>query len=155
VARELREDVRILLVDDEENIRFLFREELEEEGYQCIQADNGHSGIISAKKYLPDLILCDIKMPLINGHQVLVTLREDPATSTIPFVFLSAMVDKKDFRTGMELGADDYITKPFTSKELINSVKMRLSKNEEIKTRLDELRKNGIDVPNNSNMQTK
>ena len=106
------------------------------------KAENGHIGIEAAKKNLPDLILCDIKMPEINGHQVLVALREDPTTSTIPFVFISAMVDKKDFRTGMELGADDYITKPFTSEELINSVKMRLSKNEEVRIKLNELKKN-------------
>jgi two-component system, sensor histidine kinase and response regulator len=132
---------KILIIEDDSLIRESVVEILEEEGYQCIQAENGHSGIIAAKKNLPDLILCDIKMPEINGHQVLIALREDPTTSTIPFVFLSAMVDKKDFRTGMELGADDYITKPFTRDEVINSVKMRLTKNEEVKTKLNELKK--------------
>jgi two-component system sensor histidine kinase/response regulator len=133
---------KILVIEDESLIRESIVDILEEDGYQCIQAENGHSGIVSAKKYLPDLILCDIKMPEINGHQVLLALREDPATSTVPFVFLSAMVDKKDFRTGMELGADDYITKPFTSEELLNSVKMRLAKNEEVKSKLNALKKN-------------
>lgn len=133
---------KILVIEDENLIRESIVEILEEEGYDCLQAENGHAGIISAKKNLPDLILCDIKMPEITGHQVLLTLREDPATSTIPFVFLSAMVDKKDFRTGMELGADDYITKPFTKEELINAIKTRLSKNEEVQTKLNELKKN-------------
>ncbi len=133
---------KILVIEDENLIRESIVEILEEEGYDCLQAENGHTGIISAKKNLPDLILCDIKMPEINGHQVLLALREDPATSTIPFVFLSAMVDKKDFRTGMELGADDYITKPFTNDELINAIKTRLSKNEEVQTKLNELKKN-------------
>jgi two-component system, sensor histidine kinase and response regulator len=133
---------KILVIEDENLIRESIVDVLEEEGYQCIQAENGHSGIVSAKKYLPDIILCDIKMPEINGHQVLAALREEPSTSTIPFVFISALVDKKDFRTGMELGADDYITKPFTNEELINSVKMRLAKNDEIKARLNELKKN-------------
>ena len=139
---EIKTGIKILVVEDERFIRESVADILQEEGYQCIQAESGRDGIISAKKNLPDLILCDIKMPEINGHQVLVALREDPSTSTIPFVFLSAMVDKKDFRTGMELGADDYITKPFTSEELINSVKMRLSKNEEVKTKLNDLKKN-------------
>ena len=133
---------KILVIEDESLIRESIVDILKDEGYQCIQAENGHSGIISAKKYLPDLILCDIKMPEINGHQVLTTLREDLSTSTIPFVFISALVDKKDFRTGMELGADDYITKPFTNEELLNSVKMRLAKNDEIKSRLNDLKKN-------------
>ena len=133
---------RILVIEDDNLIRESVVEILEEEGYECIQAENGHSGIVAAKKNLPDLILCDIKMPEINGLHVLVSLREDPTTSTIPFVFLSAMVDKKDFRTGMELGADDYITKPFTSEEVLNSVKMRLTKNEEVKTKLNQLKKN-------------
>ena len=133
---------KILVIEDENLIRESIVDILEEEGYQCIQSENGHSGIVSAKKYLPDLILCDIKMPEINGHQVLNALREEPSTSTIPFVFISALVDKKDFRTGMELGADDYITKPFTNEELLNSVKMRLAKNDEIKSRLNDLKKN-------------
>jgi signal transduction histidine kinase len=133
---------KILVIEDENLIRESIVEILEEDGYQCTQAENGHAGILAAKNILPDLILCDIKMPEINGHQVLVALRDDPVTSTIPFVFISAMIDKKDFRTGMELGADDYITKPFTSEELLNSVKMRLSKNEEVRAKLNELKKN-------------
>ena len=133
---------KILVIEDENLIRESIVDVLEEEGYQCSQAENGLVGIKTAKKVLPDLILCDIKMPEINGHQVLLALREDPMTSTIPFVFISAMVNKKDFRTGMELGADDYITKPFTHEELINSVKMRLSKHEEVRIKLNELKKN-------------
>ena len=134
--------IKILVIEDESLIRKSIVEILEEEGYHCIQAENGLTGIEAANKNLPDLILCDIKMPEITGHQVLVALRENSATSTIPFIFISAMVDKKDFRTGMELGADDYITKPFTHEELINSVKMRLSKYEEVKIKLNELKKN-------------
>ena len=133
---------KILVIEDENLIRESIVDALEEEGYQCLQAENGRIGIETAKENLPDLILCDIKMPETNGHQVLVALKEDPTTSTIPFVFISALVDKKDFRTGMELGADDYITKPFTNEELLNSVRLRLSKNEEVQIKLNELKKN-------------
>lgn len=133
---------KILVIEDESLIRESIVELLEEEGYQCFHAENGFHGITAAKKNLPDLILCDIKMPEINGHQVLASLREDPTTSIIPFIFISALVDKKDFRTGMKLGADDYITKPFTKEDLLNSVKMRLSKHLEVKKKLSELKNN-------------
>lgn len=133
---------KILVIEDESLIRESIIEVLELEGYECIEAANGREGILSAKKYQPDLILCDIKMPEMNGHEVLVTLREDPAISSIPFIFLSAMIDKKDFRTGMDLGADDYITKPFTNPELLQAVATRLKKNEELQLKLSELTKN-------------
>ena len=90
---------KILVIEDEDLIRESIIDALEEEGYQCLQAENGRVGIETAKENLPDLILCDIKMPETNGHQVLVALKEDPTTSIIPFVFISALVDKKDFRT--------------------------------------------------------
>lgn len=133
---------KILVIEDENLIRESIAELLEHEGYTTIQANNGREGIIAAKKHQPDLIVCDIKMPEMNGHQVLMTLRDDPSISAIPFIFLSAMVDKKDFRVGMELGADDYITKPFTNNDLTNAVKTRLAKNEEVQLRLNELTKN-------------
>lgn len=133
---------KILVIEDENLIRESIAELLEHEGYTTIQANNGREGIIAAKKHQPDLIVCDIKMPEMNGHQVLMTLRDDPSISAIPFIFLSAMVDKKDFRVGMELGADDYITKPFTNNDLTNAVKTRLAKNEEVQLRLNDLTKN-------------
>ncbi len=132
----------ILVIEDEDLIRVSIIEVLEIEGYKCLEAANGREGILAAKRYQPDLILCDIKMPEMNGHEVLISLREDPTVSSIPFIFLSAMVDKKDLRTGMDLGADDYITKPFTNSELLNSVETRLKKNEEIQLKLSELTKN-------------
>ena len=132
----------ILVIEDERLIRESIVEFLESEGFSCNQASNGREGILAAKKTHPDLIICDIKMPEMNGHQVLMSLRDDPTISSIPFIFLSAMVDKKDFRTGMSLGADDYLTKPFTNEDLLAAIKTRVEKNEEVQDKLSKLTKN-------------
>lgn len=142
INRSITAMKKILVIEDESLIRESVIEVLELQGYKCIEAANGREGIIAAQKHQPDLILCDIKMPEMNGHEVLIALREDPSISSIPFIFLSALVDKKDFRTGMELGADDYITKPFTNPDLLKSVETRLKKNEELQLKLSELTKN-------------
>lgn len=131
---------KILIIEDEELIRDSIANYLDEEGYQSITADNGIEGIKIAKDLNPDLIICDIKMPEMDGHQVLQTLRTDSRTSTIPFIFLSAMVDKNDLRKGMMLGADDYITKPFRPEDLLNSIKTRLEKYAELKKKMDTLK---------------
>ncbi|HKI78377.1 MAG TPA: response regulator [Ignavibacteriaceae bacterium] len=130
---------KILVIEDEHLIRESIVEFLESEGFTCNQASNGREGIIAAKKTHPDIIICDIKMPEMNGHQVLMSLRDDPSIASIPFVFLSAMVDKKDFRTGMSLGADDYLTKPFTNEDLLEAINTRLAKNKEVKDKLSKL----------------
>lgn len=130
----------ILVIEDEKLILESISDYLTDEGYLCLSASNGSNGIQIAKDKIPDLILCDIKMPGITGHQVLQNLRSDTRTSTIPFIFLSAMVNKDDIRKGMLLGADDYLTKPFRPEELLNAVRIRLEKYSELKRKIDVLK---------------
>jgi signal transduction histidine kinase len=116
------------------------------EGFDVKGAENGALGVEQARIYQPDLIICDIMMPVLDGFGVLETLRQDPTTATIPFIFLTARTDRPDMRAGMELGADDYVTKPFTAQELIKTVQTRLEKHETVyekaQKRIDELRQN-------------
>ncbi len=118
----------ILIIEDDIDIQSNIIEILEEENYKVIDCANGECGIRKAKELIPDLIICDIKMPGISGYDVLRELSNLKETRTIPFIFLTAMVDRNDFRLGMELGADDYIFKPFRMKELLSAVKTRLNK---------------------------
>ncbi len=137
---------KILVIEDEEAIRENILELLEAENFESIGAANGKVGIKMAIEQIPDLILCDMIMPEIDGHGVLKALRSEPITATIPFVFLTAKAEKTDIRLGMELGADDYITKPCTPQELLKAVAIRLEKHKAISRKsqktLDELRSN-------------
>lgn len=137
---------KILVIEDEESIRENILELLEAENFQGIGATNGKIGIKMAIDQIPDLILCDMMMPEVDGHGVLKALRSEPLTATIPFIFLTAKADKSDIRTGMELGADDYITKPCTPQELLKAITIRLEKHKAISRKskkiLDELRTN-------------
>ncbi len=90
--------------------------------------ENGILGILWAQENIPDLVICDVMMPEMSGHDVLAEMRELPETALTPFIFLTAMADKGDIRHGMELGADDYLTKPFTRDELLNAITSRLLK---------------------------
>jgi len=119
---------KILVIEDEEPVRDNILELLTAEGFKVVSAKNGSSGVKLAQQQQPDLILCDIMMPELDGYGVLDSLRQDPATATIPFIFLTAKTDKTDLRQGMELGADDYLTKPFTADELLNAIATRLEK---------------------------
>lgn len=119
---------KILVIEDELTVRANILELLELENFHVIGAENGLIGVMWALEHLPDLIVCDVMMPELDGHGVLTILRQEPLTATIPFIFLTAMADKSDFRQGMELGADDYLTKPFTDTELLNSIGARLEK---------------------------
>lgn len=105
---------------------------LQSEGYTVISADNGRAGLEMAQQHIPSLIICDIMMPEIDGYGVITALRSNPATTTIPFIFLSAKSDKNDFRQGMELGSDDYLTKPFTRDELLGAINAQFKKQEVI-----------------------
>ena len=138
--------VKILVIEDEEAIRENILELLEAEDFQGIGAINGTAGIKLAIAQIPDLILCDMMMPEIDGHGVLTALRSEPLTATIPFIFLTAKADKSDIRAGMEMGADDYITKPCTPQELLKAIAIRLEKQKTISKHsqktLDELRTN-------------
>jgi EAL domain-containing protein (putative c-di-GMP-specific phosphodiesterase class I)/AmiR/NasT family two-component response regulator len=119
---------RILVIEDELAVRENLVELLEAEGFETIAAPNGNIGIQKALSESPDLILCDMMMPEVDGYGVLTNLREEPATATIPFIFLTAKSAKSDFRQGMDLGADDYITKPFTRAELLSAIMSRLTR---------------------------
>ncbi len=131
---------KILIIEDEHLILDSISEYLQLEGYECLKAISGEEGIQEANDETPDLIVCDIKMPGLNGHEVLKELRANPRTSTIPFIFLSALVKKSDLRKGMILGADDYLTKPFEPEDLLDSIKTRLEKHSAIKKRMKTLR---------------
>ncbi len=121
---------KILVIEDETSIRELLLELLTAEGFQAIAAEDGSVGVQRAQEILPDLILCDVLMPRMNGYEVLDTLRKNPATATIPLIFLTAMGTKENIRHGMELGADDYLTKPCTSTELVKAIASRFEKQE-------------------------
>ncbi|MGK7904633.1 MAG: EAL domain-containing protein [Hormoscilla sp.] len=131
----------ILVIEDEHPIRANIIKILKFKGYQGIGAADGKTGVKMAKAYKPDLILCDIMMPGLDGYEVLNILSKDPDTVGIPFIFLTAKSDRSDMRQGMNLGADDYITKPFTSKELIEAISARLEKQATtIQPYLDEMK---------------
>ncbi|MEH2206004.1 MAG: EAL domain-containing response regulator [Nostoc sp.] len=119
---------KILIIEDEEAVRENILDLLEAEDFETIAAANGRIGVHLAISEAPDLILCDMMMPEIDGYGVLTALRQDPSTATIPFIFLTAKSAKSDFRQGMDMGADDYITKPFTRSELLSAIMNRLEK---------------------------
>lgn len=116
----------ILVIDDTPEVLDYMVDTLQLEGFKVLTAENGHVGIEQCKQHLPDLILCDVMMPVINGYDVLEALHQDPATEIIPFIFVTSKKELTDFRKGMELGADDYLSKPFSDEELLHAVKTRL-----------------------------
>lgn len=121
---------KILIIEDHPDVRENTAEILELSGYEVQTAENGKVGIRKANEERPDLILCDIMMPELDGYGVLRILGKNPKTNTIPFIFLTAKAEKEDFRKGMQLGADDYLTKPFGDVELLDAVELRLRKSE-------------------------
>ena len=125
---------KILVIEDDEEICENIKSILELANYEVISANSGREGIELVHKNQPDLILCDIMMPDLDGYGVIHILSKDPSTANIPFIFLTAKSGQKDFRAGMNLGADDYITKPFDGLELFNAIELRLKKNDLIKT---------------------
>jgi Response regulator containing a CheY-like receiver domain and an HTH DNA-binding domain len=120
---------RILVIDDEAKLRRQFAALLAAEGFTVLEAKNGREGVDLARREQPDLVMCDITMPEMNGHRVLETLRQEPATAHLPFIFLTGWSEKADVRTGMNLGADDYLTKPVEPDDLIAAVHARLRRN--------------------------
>lgn len=121
---------RILVIDDEAKMRTHTAELLRLENYEVAEARNGREGVDTALKSPPDLIVCDITMPEMNGHRVLETLRGDPRTAAVPFIFLTGWGEKEDVRAGMNLGADDYLVKPVDPAELLAAVSARLRRAE-------------------------
>ena len=140
---------KILVIEDEELVRENILELLDAEGFDTINASNGTIGVELAKKQKPDLIICDVMMPDIDGYGVLTILRQSLETSTIPFIFLTAKADKSDFRQGMNLGADDYLTKPYQPDELLGIIVTRLKKKQAIALEYKSPVKSHL--PNNSN----
>ena len=135
---------KILLIEDNDEIRENTAEILELANYKVVTAANGKIGIETALAELPDLIVCDIMMPVLDGYGVLHTLHKNESVKNTPFIFLTAKTERTDLRKGMELGADDYITKPFSGTELLNAIEGRLKKADLIKEEF----KSGIDGVN-------
>jgi len=123
---------KILVIDDDKSIRESTQELLEIVGYEVKVAEDGTNGIKLAKEFMPNIIICDISMPILDGYSVFNELSKNFNTSVIPFIFLTAKAEITDFKYGMQLGADDYICKPFSSNELINSIELRLKKKDKL-----------------------
>jgi CRP-like cAMP-binding protein/CheY-like chemotaxis protein len=121
---------KILLIEDNKDVRENTAEILTLAQYNVITAKNGKEGVELVQSEKPDLIICDIMMPVLDGHGVLHMLSKNEETSSIPFIFLTAKAERNDFRKGMEMGADDYLTKPFDDVELLNAIESRLKKND-------------------------
>ncbi|NES95732.1 MAG: response regulator [Desertifilum sp. SIO1I2] len=120
--------LKILVIEDEELVRENLLEILEVNNFEVIAAINGEEGLQKAQESLPDIIICDIMMPDLDGYTVLTELQKDPLTEMIPFIFLTAKTERDDQRLAMELGADDYIIKPCTVTELLSAIAIRLKK---------------------------
>ena len=119
---------KILIIEDEPEMRRNLTTILRLEKFQPLAAENGRAGIDLAKKELPDLILCDVMMPELDGYGVITALRANPATVAIPFIFLTAKGEKPDIRAGMNMGADDYLTKPVPKTDLLGAIRSRLER---------------------------
>jgi len=127
---------KILVIEDNDEVRENMAEILELSNYKVSAAANGKQGVEMALAQQPDLIVCDIMMPVLDGYGVLHLLSKHEETATIPFIFLTAKAEKADLRKGMEMGADDYLTKPFDGIELLNDVEIRLKKADSLKQKL-------------------
>ncbi|MBU0664032.1 MAG: response regulator [Proteobacteria bacterium] len=122
----------ILIVEDDENIQQLVGYNLAKAGFNVLYADNGDQALASVKRELPDLMVLDIMLPTLNGFEVCKILRKDPQTRTLPIIMLTAKGEENDVTAGLDLGADDYITKPFSPKILVSRVKSALRRREEL-----------------------
>lgn len=132
--------MKILIIEDEDTILQNVIDLLQAEKFEAIGAEEGQLGIQLALNYKPDLILCDIMMPDIDGYTVLTELQKQPLLAHIPFIFMTAKVEREDLRLGMELGADDYITKPFTPVELLSAIRARMKKQQQYSSQYNEER---------------
>lgn len=129
---------KILIIEDQAPMRRNLALLLEMEGYQVITAADGKAGLAMAGTDQPDLILCDVMMPELDGYGVIQALRENPVTATTPFIFLTAKGDKTDVRLGMNFGADDYLTKPVIREDLLAAVEARLTRALAVESRVEE-----------------
>ena len=140
---------KILVIEDERASRKLIVKLLQAEGFEAIAAENGNVGLQLALQEFPDLILCDIMMPEVDGYEVLSRLQQDPVTAMIPVICLTAQNDRSDLRRGMELGANDYLTKPFTTEELLSAIATQLTKLEKRAKQQQEVLQQAIAKSNN------
>lgn len=136
---------KILLIEDDAVLRENTAELLELSNYNVLTASDGKKGVASAIENLPDIVVCDIMMPELDGYGVLENLSKNTATKYIPFIFLSAKTERKDVRKGMDLGADDYITKPFSEEELVSAIESRIAKAAILKEERENLAKGNLD----------
>ena len=127
---------KILIIEDAKILRESIADSLELEGFEVVQAENGNSGVLLARKQKPDLILCDIMMPDMSGYDVLQVLNSENFGVTCPFIFTTALSERENIREGMDLGADDYLVKPFTINELLKAIHTRLHKRQLIETQI-------------------
>lgn len=137
---------KILVIDDEEWLREMVQMALQQKGFEVVLAENGAAGVETARKQLPDLILCDVNMEKMDGYATLSALRNEPLTASIPFILMTGLADNAGMRHGMELGADDYLPKPFSIEALYGAVTARLKKvqavRQEAEKKLADLRDN-------------
>jgi CRP-like cAMP-binding protein/CheY-like chemotaxis protein len=138
---------KILLIEDNDDVRENTAEILALAQYDVLTAENGRIGVELAQKHRPDLIICDIMMPVLDGHGVLHLLGRNEATAGIPFIFLTAKAERGDVRKGMEMGADDYLTKPFDDVELLNAIEVRLKKHDALRKEFMQDRRDSSAFP--------
>lgn len=129
---------RILIIEDQAPMRRNIALLLEMEGFEVATAENGREGLEKARATRPDLVICDVMMPELDGYGVIQALRADKDTATTPFIFLTAKGDKTDLRAGMNHGADDYLTKPVVRDDLLAAVRARLARAEAVEARVQE-----------------
>jgi len=130
--------MKILVIEDEEDIREVLRQMLEMNGHSVLAAASGEEGLELADKQ-PDLILCDIGLPGMDGYQVVTAIRQRPEGADMPFIFLTARATRDDQRRGMKLGADDYITKPFTERDVMDAIEARIRRQRPLRERIENL----------------
>ena len=128
---------KILIIEDDPSVRGLIKDLLETNNYIVLSASDGTDGILIGVKEKPDLIICDIMMPKLNGFEVIESLKKNPDLNSVPFLFLTAKTEMSDIREGMELGADDYITKPFRAVNLLKAIETRLKRFETIQKKME------------------
>ena len=145
---------KILFIEDDAVVRENTAELLELANYKVITAANGKIGVDLAKKHIPDIIICDILMPELDGYDVLKILSQEKKTKHIPFIYLSAKTERIDIRKGMNMGADDYITKPFEESELISAIESRLAKVAILKENLATITKNKLETTFENQIKT-
>lgn len=129
---------KILIIEDQAPMRRNIALMLEMEGFEVVTAENGKDGVEKARATRPDLIICDVMMPELDGYGVVQALRAEKETATTPFIFLTAKVEKNDQRIGMNFGADDYLTKPVVREDLLAAVHARLARAEAVEQRIEE-----------------